>query len=186
MIETLAPSRGSSPRVRGKLDDPPRQDQGARLIPACAGKTNPAKVSDLSCSAHPRVCGENFSLFRRNSRPRGSSPRVRGKPASAAHSFTNSGLIPACAGKTFRYPIRSRARPAHPRVCGENVWTTDQGRRGVGSSPRVRGKLGVGVVAGLLRRLIPACAGKTPRPRHSKIRLWAHPRVCGENILKGL
>ena len=61
MIETLAPSRGSSPRVRGKLDDPlpaktkargssprvrgkllavPEELAAQGLIPACAGKTS--------------------------------------------------------------------------------------------------------------------------------------------------
>ena len=31
--------------------------------------------------------------------------------------------------------------------------------------------------------LIPACAGKTGTLRSELERLWAHPRVCGENYI---
>ena len=58
------------------------------------------------------------------------------------------------------------------------------GRAWVGSSPRVRGKLSSGLRVGRMRRLIPACAGKTtmqPWISHSGP---AHPRVCGENLRK--
>ena len=34
-------------------------------------------------------------------------------------------------------------------------------------------------------RLIPACAGKTPRPRRNQFCQQAHPRVCGENVIAG-
>ena len=38
-------------------------------------------------------------------------------------------------------------------------------------------------VAGLPRRLIPACAGKTGYVCLACVDKWAHPRVCGENAL---
>ena len=52
---------GSSPRVRGK---PPVDGLGvgdARLIPACAGKTDQPLTTNFERQAHPRVCGENTS-----------------------------------------------------------------------------------------------------------------------------
>ena len=50
-----------------------------------------------------------------------------------------------------------------------------------GSSPRVRGKPGGEVDNAGGRRLIPACAGKTPWQNLPMMTDWAHPRVCGEN-----
>ena len=91
---------GSSPRVRGK----PRLRPGIRLvdrlIPACAGKTRRPGGRRSGVSAHPRVCGENPWTAYGAASPRGSSPRVRGKPCSSCQSLRQSRLIPACAGKT--------------------------------------------------------------------------------------
>ena len=70
---------GSSPRVRGKPNDPGAWRYPVGLIPACAGKTLGLGRGDESCWAHPRVCGENPASSKRSSGPRGSSPRVRGK-----------------------------------------------------------------------------------------------------------
>ena len=93
---------GSSPRVRGKRRSsrPPRGLDG--LIPACAGKTWLAGKKRHEKGAHPRVCGENFHVSRIAPPATGSSPRVRGKPELVEAYQVESGLIPACAGKTFR------------------------------------------------------------------------------------
>ena len=51
----------------------------------------------------------------------------------------------------------------------------------VGSSPRMRGKLRVVVLAGLVERIIPAHAGQTDG--HG-VEPWSrsdHPRACGAN-----
>ena len=79
---------GSSPRVRGKLPSIPCRISSARLIPACAGKTNRFH-SSISPS-------------------RGSSPRVRGKHPTACPGRYHQRLIPACAGKTTCPASRSR------------------------------------------------------------------------------
>ena len=50
-----------------------------------------------------------------------------------------------------------------------------------GSSPRVRGKLANQLNPHIRPRLIPACAGKTPRGPGYRGGSPAHPRVCGEN-----
>ena len=73
---------GSSPRVRGKhrrvVDRPAR----AGLIPARAGKTGPSSRTRLPGPAHPRACGENRIAVSSMWALAGSSPRVRGKPAT--------------------------------------------------------------------------------------------------------
>ena len=55
-----------------------------------------------------------------------------------------------------------------------------------GSSPRVRGKLGGEYGHGLPPRLIPARAGKTNRYHIFSFVCGAHPRACGENLLRFL
>ena len=114
-------------------------------------------------------------------RSEGSSPRVRGKPASAYSIDTRVGLIPACAGKTLPLLLLLENNRAHPRVCGENVPILFKALSTVGSSPRVRGKHYVVSAGRITQRLIPACAGKTTGTAFLSIVLSAHPRVCGEN-----
>ena len=99
---------GSSPRVRGKLLGSRSLTRSSRLIPACAGKTQATRHLLKTRRAHPRVCGENgLKPFPHGLYP-GSSPRVRGKPVVIVPVVKFVGLIPACAGKTRRYPCPSR------------------------------------------------------------------------------
>ena len=53
--------------------------------------------------------------------------------------------------------------------------------RGLGSSPRGRGKHEGNLLLGAWLRLIPARAGKTRSARRSRSRSGAHPRAGGEN-----
>ena len=46
----------------------------------------------------------------------------------------------------------------------------------------MRGKRRASPARTLCARLIPACAGKTSTVSSRASRIWAHPRVCGENI----
>ena len=181
--EKLLPvvTAGSSPRVRGKLHAHARKRPHRGLIPACAGKTSSASPRPGAHAAHPRVCGENSQSGRPTKASPGSSPRVRGKRHPRGRHPRRDGLIPACAGKTSAASSTGQPPWAHPRVCGENVWTAVQMPIAAGSSPRVRGKLHPR--AGHARRsgLIPACAGKTVLLRPNRSGSGAHPRVCGEN-----
>ena len=153
------------------------------LIPACAGKTLACCLVRSTMRAHPRVCGENVVSKPNSTSKAGSSPRVRGKLAGELIHRGAAGLIPACAGKTGEFPATPVSAWAHPRVCGENSDRPEDGKRKMGSSPRVRGKLPVFLNNGLVRGLIPACAGKTDSLHSTAIRRPAHPRVCGENTL---
>ena len=177
---------GSSPRVRGKLSLEGEKVSQARLIPACAGKTAGAQGSRKIVWAHPRVCGENTFPSARDAALKGSSPRVRGKPVFASEVPDGAGLIPACAGKTTQSKKQQSGQEAHPRVCGENHRFTPFSRMYSGSSPRVRGKLFDIVQPFITEGLIPACAGKTICSRGRSHAIWAHPRVCGENIRQAL
>ena len=152
---------GSSPRVRGKRDPHPVSIKTPRLIPACAGKTILPWARPALPWAHPRVCGENPVSLNLIMGPVGSSPRVRGKHRRPSCLRKRTGLIPACAGKTFHVSNAVSLERAHPRVCGENGCFVDVGTRESGSSPRVRGKRRFAKRERNRRGLIPACAGKT-------------------------
>ena len=177
--------RGSSPRVRGKPGELSAGDAKPRLIPACAGKTTGTGCTARARGAHPRVCGENVTRVPDMFPFPGSSPRVRGKLHGLAGNCGDGGLIPACAGKTSGPPRASSPGRAHPRVCGENLEGAGEGVDGLGSSPRVRGKL-AGVRHRRVRQgLIPARAGKTASMNAVTTGSRAHPRVCGENARGG-
>ena len=173
---------GSSPRVRGKRVCKLVEALDAGLIPACAGKTYPACQRERASRAHPRVCGENGDSLLEKVASAGSSPRVRGKPVLHAVQSSGERLIPACAGKTLPLLRTPRKEPAHPRVCGENTARPIPIGSGEGSSPRVRGKPRIRAWKLPAPRLIPACAGKTFTTPCGRVRPWAHPRVCGENM----
>ena len=186
--ENLTPSGrlvidgGSSPRVRGKPLTLEGCVQAGRLIPACAGKTAAGSTRRPRRPAHPRVCGENALSDMGAYTGDGSSPRVRGKPAQRVAVDLVGGLIPACAGKTRLPRLAHRCQAAHPRVCGENLRLHRDVSCGQGSSPRVRGKPSLIVLARGVARLIPACAGKTGTRASRASSVRAHPRVCGENF----
>ena len=172
---------GSSPRVRGKRAAECARHVITGLIPACAGKTKCCRWRMPRSPAHPRVCGENFDFASGIFEDCGSSPRVRGKPLLRLFSDGDSGLIPACAGKTEWCDRLTEQITAHPRVCGENLSVLCLGSNGRGSSPRVRGKRIPAFKQFAQWRLIPACAGKTTRSGKQTRLFPAHPRVCGEN-----
>ena len=173
---------GSSPRVRGKRDRHRLQQERDGLIPARAGKTGPPRWGFGGVGAHPRACGENVPELT------GATVRVWLIPARAGKTrppcgpaSKPRGSSPRVRGKRDHEPRRVRARVAHPRACGENA----RGRRGhrltVGSSPRVRGKPARRDRRAPPDRLIPARAGKTGPAKASMRSRRAHPRACGEN-----
>ena len=152
-----------------------------RLIPAYAGKTFLSRQGALESRAHPRVCGENHLQPVWHPNNRGSSPRMRGKRRPHSGSGTCTGLIPAYAGKTPTGAGAGASQSAHPRVCGENIFSFIEFQGNLGSSPRMRGKRKYPCIPRTSSRLIPAYAGKTRVNNASTNRVRAHPRVCGEN-----
>ena len=68
----------------------------------------------------------------------------------------------------------------HPRACGEHLWLWRGTGRVLGSSPRLRGTLGVIYVRAVFHGIIPALAGNTKRRKTARGRARDHPRACGE------
>ena len=111
----------------------------------------------------------------------GSSPRVRGTRGDEGLHELVGGIIPACAGNTGRRVPAVRGGRDHPRVCGEHFGVSGVPYCAMGSSPRVRGTLGLEVRDGPVLGIIPACAGNTRAKGRSGRSIWDHPRVCGEH-----
>ena len=113
---------------------------------------------------------------------RGSSPRGRGKQRIRPVGTAPPGLIPARAGKTSSRDCMMPGSAAHPRAGGENRIRRGRHAAHLGSSPRGRGKLTCGYAQDVIRRLIPARAGKTAAPPSMAMSAGAHPRAGGENF----
>ncbi len=179
-VEAPVVGDGSSPRVRGTPGDGDRGPRRARFIPACAGNAPLDERVHDAAPVHPRVCGERSPSLPSVCPGTGSSPRVRGTRGRAERSRTRQRFIPACAGNARWSADGSAARSVHPRVCGERAIAHDATAWSPGSSPRVRGTPGVGVVRRARRRFIPACAGNARTRASIRPTSSVHPRVCGE------
>ena len=154
---------GSPLRVRGKV----AQDRGhavrAGITPARAGKS--VYIDSISQPArdHPRLCGEKGTLSLLRARNIGSPPPVRGKVKGGRRGRRNLGITPACAGKSPRRRLRPYQRSDHPRLCGEKRPVPEVPALQEGSPPPVRGKARGQCYFADLRRITPACAGKSRR-----------------------
>ena len=177
-FENLA-GQGSSPRVRGrpKIDATLGRSNG--LIPASAGQTARTHTCVTADGAHPRECGADYACFTFHPAEAGSSPRVRGRRGWHSTDQYELGLIPASAGQTEHLAMSPERPRAHPRECGADDRPVSAWWDRRGSSPRVRGRLGLLHRRCFLPGLIPASAGQTViRPVEPK-RDRAHPRECG-------
>ena len=133
-------SRGSPPRMRGKLALPSAIGTATRITPADAGKTGESTLRKIGQQDHPRGCGENPASLQTITASSGSPPRMRGKLQCPLGSCIACRITPADAGKTSACRCCCWHCKDHPRGCGENglIMLT----LGIikGSPPRMRGK----------------------------------------------
>ena len=155
-----ADHEGSPPRMRGKVRAAPLGAGDSGITPACAGKRAMDALPSFPAGDHPRVCGEKRAARRAAAGRAGSPPRVRGKVNDIRFRKTNSGITPACAGKSTKQEKQQGKARDHPRVCGEKVVFAGLGEQLPGSPPRVRGKVEKGLKKPLKCGITPACAGK--------------------------
>ena len=151
---------GSPPYVRGKYQHGLEPLEQLGLTPVCAGKIQQLPGPCLPIQAHPRMCGENFTLMRPVPWHMGSPPYVRGKSSNSAGCLGQPGLTPVCAGKMFLQYRRSFLQRAHPRMCGENAMNQAIRDSEKGSPPYVRGKYNLIVSNNVLDGLTPVRTGK--------------------------
>ena len=132
---------------------------------------------------HPRACGEHSPCATAVASDLGSSPRLRGTLTDEYGIQGRPGIIPALAGNTSKHSSRSSRRWDHPRACGEHVLVAFEHDLDRGSSPRLRGTPEHGQCGRRAAGIIPALAGNTDGHGSSKMRVWDHPRACGEHAV---
>ena len=174
---------GSSPRMRGKHGGTYEQAAVGRIIPAHAGQTLYRKATSILRSDHPRACGANHDLMTRGAAWNGSSPRMRGKRYTSRQYVPAGRIIPAHAGQTSAIATIGRAQADHPRACGANSCMSLKNVSFFGSSPRMRGKLAIGLACVGRIWIIPAHAGQTVTSGNFGNVNKDHPRACGANSL---
>ena len=110
----------------------------------------------------------------------GSPPRMRGKAAMPSTRMSAARITPAYAGKSLRFLSSAHHIWDHPRVCGEKGSRIFQDPAGMGSPPRMRGKVMRRFSASAVGGITPAYAGKRLLRQLRHITSRDHPRVCGE------
>ena len=175
---------GSSPRLRGTVDQFGSEFIQHRFIPAPAGNRPGRTHRQETGTVHPRACGEQTDVSTLDRGSDGSSPRLRGTADRSDDTVLTFRFIPAPAGNSTSTRFPTKGEPVHPRACGEQVATRDGVSRIIGSSPRLRG-----TDHGLhdfldIERFIPAPAGNSRRPGREHRTVSVHPRACGEQTLR--
>ena len=112
---------GSPPRVRGKGPPQLLRCRVEGITPACAGKSLNRFSNHILVWDHPRVCGEKVRRPDIPESARGSPPRVRGKGVDIGRVGGDTGITPACAGKSPSQAVGHVKTWDHPRVCGEKA-----------------------------------------------------------------
>src|SRR5690606_26158785 len=125
---------GSSPPARGAHSVAHLELGDGGIIPACAGSTYRAPPPPAAPADHPRLRGEHWEGGRRVRSWSGSSPPARGAHSVAHLELGDGGIIPACAGSTYRAPPPPAAPADHPRLRGEHDHERGTAREQLGSS----------------------------------------------------
>ena len=105
-------------------------------------------------------------------------PRLWLVELGSGHALGLLGLLPACAGATYRDWIAGKRVEASPRVCGGNQVESVRLRQYQGFSPRVRGQLPISAPGLPGVRLLPACA-EHRHPRWRKTTCAGSIPACG-------
>ena len=150
---------GSSPRLRGTLDQLLAEWFVERFIPAPAGNATRASRPCCRATVHPRACGERKNANGTPSVSAGSSPRLRGTLGRIADNAARYRFIPAPAGNARLVGCSSSGSAVHPRACGERARGPVFAGVARGSSPRLRGTPTTYVPGSAWPRFIPAPAG---------------------------
>ena len=173
-------SRGSPPRMRGKVHGVVQELCRVGITPAYAGKRTLVGECPKPLWDHPRVCGEKNNTAKTYSNMEGSPPRMRGKGQAGRKVVVELGITPAYAGKSTPDRLFLYHLGDHPRVCGEKGCCRFSSLNHSGSPPRVRGKGFLHFAHKMLEGITPAYAGKSTTAGRGRMPSRDHPRVCGE------
>ena len=171
--------------MRGKAFESVIDGCAARITPAYAGKRNIERGCKNGFEDHPRVCGEKSKYRGICALLPGSPPRMRGKELCPFTTMSAARITPAYAGKSLTIPKLYTRNRDHPRVCGEKEVRHQSRASGIGSPPRMRGKVCCVHSPAPVCGITPAYAGKRKSYSKHKKHHRDHPRVCGEKSRSG-
>ena len=95
----------------------------------------------------------------------------------------SAGITPACAGRTTHALVYLEHRRDHPRVCGKDTISRISQNLTAGSPPLSREGRQIISRVRILRRITPACAGRTSLKSPYNAQPQDHPRMCGKDRL---
>ena len=174
---------GSPPRGRGKAFIRMGAGLAAGITPAWAGKRSWVHSICRFPQDHPRVGGEKPAVAAHVRAQLGSPPRGRGKAVSLSLFWSEYGITPAWAGKSFWFCRWYCLFRDHPRVGGEKRIVSCDNAVSLGSPPRGRGKVVLHCGVLLDVGITPAWAGKSDFLVVRVVQPEDHPRVGGEKYL---
>ena len=177
---------GSSPRVRSGRSRVRRSRVRARIISACAERTNTGKAPKPRDRDHLRVCGADCGCDRGAAALLGSSPRVRSGLAHLHQVAKVAGIISACAERTDAVRVEPVRDGDYLRVCGADELARRAQRVPGGLSPRVRSGPPEKPRHRRNRGIISACAERTPPSHGMPGRSADYLRVCGADMKRHL
>ena len=130
---------------------------------------------------HPRLRGEDIAADEGVGQGVETPPLTRGRREWDRYDRFSTRNPPAYAGKTRPSRFRTSIGGKHPRLRGEDWWSTYKRRVAWETPPLTRGRPGSVGSRAAAGRNTPAYAGKTRRhtPHHAKV--WKHPRLRGED-----
>ena len=157
------PHSESPPHARGRQPEDIAAISTAGITPACAGKTSVTNAGKPFVSDHPRMRGEDRSVWWLWLCVLGSPPHARGRLFNNKVSQSRLGITPACAGKTTTSSSNASMLRDHPRMRGEDALTSRGDVMEEGSPPHARGRPYSDRSDQGQQGITPACAGKTKR-----------------------
>lgn len=108
---------------------------------------------------------------------------MREKLANVIKSAGTSRITLTCAGKTNPFFRGTSLIQNHSRVCGKKLTDGISGLTGSGSPLHVQEKHFEDAVKICIRRITPACAGKTVFLVQMMKHHQDYPRVCGKSLI---
>ncbi len=130
---------GLSPLARGTLVRLMQGILSERFIPAGAGNTRWRRRRQILQTVYPRWRGEHCTIMGNSLPLDGLSPLARGTPPTPSWRQRSGRFIPAGAGNTPGFGMKSRSGPVYPRWRGEHPLIPCNPGGPHGLSPLARG-----------------------------------------------
>ena len=93
---------GSSPRVWGQVNLPPKECKNCRIIPTRMGTSQKTLTAFLRCKDHPHAYGDKLRITNNTATRTRSSPRVWGQVHTDTNVLQKRRIIPTRMGTRLR------------------------------------------------------------------------------------